>query len=116
MFLGTGTRKGVAEVGYALDLNDGVPHMEGLTIFKGRVPREERIKMDYERFCVDCGEEDAYSGVYRVAATDYYCLGLRVYQSVNSVTYTCLRCLHEQDPVEYPYPDMGAYMEGEFGT
>ena len=105
MILGTGRKRGVAEVKYALDRRN-YPIFEGCKIYKGRIPREDRIKMDYPRDCRECGDEDAYHGVYRVAATDYYLLGLRVYQRVDSVTFLCLRCLNRYEPWEYPFADL----------
>ena len=95
-----GKRHRVREVEVGLG-TDGRPIFEGHVISKGKPPFKERIKRRYDRVCALCGA-DAYHGRFRVAMTEYG-VGVPVYRTVDFVSFECLSCLHESDPVMYPY-------------
>lgn len=99
----TGTDRHVVTVQHGLGPDNG-PAYEGELLVTGPVPFAERIKRRYDRTCTDCGET-AFHGEYRVAVTDRRLLGVRLHRRTDAVTFTCLSCLHEIYPTEYPDHD-----------
>lgn len=106
-----GKERHIRTVRASLD-EDGVPHMEGMVMYNGRPPFSERIKRRYDRDCVNCERDESYlSGEFKVAVATWRFFGLPIWRATEFANFTCLECLHEQDPVTYPYTDLSDYME-----
>jgi len=97
---------------YASMNSDGEPHMEGMVMYHGKPPFHERVKRKYDRNCVNCESDECYlSGEFKVAVATYRFFFLPVWKTTEFANFTCLECLHERDPITYPYKDMSDYME-----
>ena len=98
-----GKRHTTETVRYGLS-KDNRPAFEGMTIYKGRIPFEQRVKDRVEPVCDYC-DERAMSGVYSVAVTEWWFV-VRLRRRVDAINFECLSCLHERDPVTYPVADL----------
>lgn len=91
---------------------DGEPHFEWMVIYHGKPPFSERVKRRYDRDCTECDKDKSYlSGEFKVAIATWRFFGLPVWRSSQFANFTCLECLHERDPITYPYKGMEDYME-----
>lgn len=100
-----GERKRTVKAKYGLT-SDNRPCYAGQTItMGGPPPLSEQIKKDHDRLCATCGESN-HHGVFTIGLSEFGVL-VRLWRHVDFVTFECVDCLHERDPVTYPETDMG---------
>lgn len=84
--------------------DDNEPCFEGLRMYNGRLPLQERIKRKHERECVECAPDDhPKHGIFTIGLAKWSVIGLPVWKAVKFVNFRCIRCLHEEDPITFPY-------------